>query len=363
MAESLRILILEDRPTDAELMQFELQDAGLSFTVKVVTTGEDYVRELLERSFDLILSDYDLPRYDGALALTEARKRCPDTPFILVSGAVTEDRAIDILTQGAKDYVLKSRLQQRLASAVRRALAEAEEHRARKQAEAELREAYRTLKEKDKIRTAERKAEIEARTRMERALREREAQDSAYNTELRRRAKEHMKVIKAASCPSELEADTQKLLWELQIYQIELEMQNEELRRCKEKTDALMATFINIYDFAPIGYLTLNPEGNILRVNLTAAGFLGVDRSHLTGQRFQLHLSRESYPVFTAFLGKTFESETIERCDVMLLKEDRPSRFVRLQARSSDDRKECHMVITDITDLTHSGAEGTEHTH
>ena len=118
-------------------------------------TEEDFVRELQEFSPDLILSDYDLPTYNGALALAEAKRRCPDTPFILVTGAVTEDRAIDILTQGAKDYVLKTRLQQRLVPAVKRALAEAEEHRARKQAEAELREAHRTLEERVKIRTAE----------------------------------------------------------------------------------------------------------------------------------------------------------------------------------------------------------------
>ncbi len=111
---------------------------------------------------------------------------------------------------------------------------------------------------------------------MEEALREREARDTAHNTELRLRAKEHLKAIKVASCPSELGADTQKLLQELQIYQIELEMQNEELRRCKEETDALMARYHDIYDFAPISYFTLNPKGDILRVNLTAAGFLGV---------------------------------------------------------------------------------------
>ena len=97
--------------------------------------------ELQEFCPDLILSDYDLPKYNGALALAEARRRCPDTPFILVTGAVTEDRAIEILTQGAKDYVLKNRLEQRLVPAVRRALAEAKEHRERKKAEEELQAA------------------------------------------------------------------------------------------------------------------------------------------------------------------------------------------------------------------------------
>ena len=65
MADSLRIFILEDNPADAELVQFELQEAGLAFTSKVVMTEEDFVRELQEFSLDLILSDYDLPKYNG----------------------------------------------------------------------------------------------------------------------------------------------------------------------------------------------------------------------------------------------------------------------------------------------------------
>ena len=167
MTEPIRTLILEDNPADAELVQFELEEAGLTFTPKVVVTEEDFVQSLQNFCPDLILSDYDLPKYNGSLALIEAKRTCPDTPFILVTGAVTEDRAIDILTQGAKDYVLKNRLQQRLAPAVRRALAEAEEHRARKQAEAELREAHRTLEERVKIRTAELEAEVAARKKLE----------------------------------------------------------------------------------------------------------------------------------------------------------------------------------------------------
>lgn len=171
MAKSIRILILEDNPVDAELIQFELQEAGLIITPKVATTKKDFVHELQDFSPDLILSDYDLPQYNGALALAEAQTRCPDTPFILVTGAVSEDRAIEILTQGAKDYVLKTKLQQRLAPAVRRALAEAEEHRARRQAEEELRLAHRTLEKRVQIRTAELEAEMAARMKMEAELR------------------------------------------------------------------------------------------------------------------------------------------------------------------------------------------------
>lgn len=172
--QNLRILILEDNPSDAELIQFELREAGIDFTPRIVVDETDFIREIREYCPDLILSDYDLPAYNGSLALAEASRRCPDTPFILVTGAVSEDRAIEILTQGAKDYVLKSRLEQRLAPAVRRALAEAEEHRSRKRAEEELREAHRELESRVKIRTQELESEVAARRKREAAIRERE---------------------------------------------------------------------------------------------------------------------------------------------------------------------------------------------
>ena len=170
MAQSHRILILEDNPVDAELIQFELQAAGLIFTATQVTTQEDYLRNLQDFPPDLILSDYDLPRYNGAQALAEAKMRCPDTPFILVTGAVSEDRAIEILTQGAKDYVLKTRLQQRLVPAVRRALAEAAEQKALKEAEIELREMHASLERQVADRTAALQKQIEHSRSVEETL-------------------------------------------------------------------------------------------------------------------------------------------------------------------------------------------------
>jgi len=125
MEKHLHILILEDRPIDAELIQFEVEEAGFVFTAKVVMTEEDFLRDLQEFPPDLILSDYDLPQYTGTLALAAARKHCPDVPFILVSGAISEDRAIEILRNGAKGYVKKNNLDQ-LAPVVKRALVENE---------------------------------------------------------------------------------------------------------------------------------------------------------------------------------------------------------------------------------------------
>ncbi len=125
MDKTLRILMLEDNPCDAELVQMELKSAGFSFTEKVVMTEKDFLLALRDFFPDLILSEYNLPQYTGALALAEAKRLCPDVPFILVTGAVGDEKASEILTGGAADYVMKKDLN-RLVPAVQRALAEAE---------------------------------------------------------------------------------------------------------------------------------------------------------------------------------------------------------------------------------------------
>ncbi len=166
---TLRILMLEDNPVDVALVQFELEEAGIAFAAKVVMTEKDFIHELQMFSPDIILSDYDLPAYNGALALEEAKKLCPDIPFILVTGAIREELAIETLTSGAQDYVMKSRLN-RLAPAVKRALTEAREHKARKKAEKDLQKAHRDLEVKVKERTKAIDAEIAKHKKTEEAL-------------------------------------------------------------------------------------------------------------------------------------------------------------------------------------------------
>jgi DNA-binding NarL/FixJ family response regulator len=144
MNEDLRILILEDVPTDAELIQFELAEAGTTFTPMCVADRASYIKALAEFSPDIILSDYSLPSFDGISALKIAVSKCSDIPFIFVSGALGEETAIELLKQGATDYVLKSRLS-RLAPAVARALQEVGERRERKAAEEALKKREQAL--------------------------------------------------------------------------------------------------------------------------------------------------------------------------------------------------------------------------
>ena len=134
---ALRILHLEDNPADAELIEDTLKAHGLDCDVVRVHTGQGFLSALETDQFDLILSDNTLPSFSGRQALVTAKRICPDVPYIFVSGTIGEEAAIESLTNGATDYVLKQRLT-RLVPAVRRAIADIEALRKRKQAERDL---------------------------------------------------------------------------------------------------------------------------------------------------------------------------------------------------------------------------------
>jgi two-component sensor histidine kinase/CheY-like chemotaxis protein len=142
--KKLHILILEDTPTDAELMERSLTKEGITFISKKVVTQNDYLNEIKEFCPDIILSDYNLPGYDGMSALEAAKQKCPEVPFIFVSGAIGEEMAIEALKKGATDYVLKDRMI-KLAPAVERAITEKKQLIEKRIAEEKIKES---LKEK-----------------------------------------------------------------------------------------------------------------------------------------------------------------------------------------------------------------------
>ena len=123
--KAFRVLLVEDVPHEAELVVHHLQRAGLRFDWRRVETEEALRSHLSEFAPDIVLSDFNLPQFDGVSALKIVREIAPAAPFIFVSGTIGEERAIDALHAGAADYVLKNNLL-RLAPAVKRALADAE---------------------------------------------------------------------------------------------------------------------------------------------------------------------------------------------------------------------------------------------
>src|SRR5450432_2950137 len=126
MKTSMRILNLEDNANDAELNNTALSARWPECQLVRVKTQDDFVAALGDGGFDIILSDYTMPGFDGQQALALARERRPEIPFLFVSGTIGEDTAIEALKNGATDYVLKHRLL-RLIPVVDRALRETRE--------------------------------------------------------------------------------------------------------------------------------------------------------------------------------------------------------------------------------------------
>ena len=167
--------------------------------------------------------------------------------------------------------------------------------------------------------------------------------------ELRRRAEKRLQKHKQkVTAPASLE-ELQRIVHELEVHQIELEMQNEELQQARSELESFLVQYTDLYDFAPVGYFTLNISGLILQVNLTGARMLGVDRSLLVNQNFLWFIADDSRPVFTAFLAKIFNSHSQETSVIKLQKEGGGTIFVHIEGRVSKDGRECRTALIDIT--------------
>ena len=146
------------------------------------------------------------------------------------------------------------------------------------------------------------------------------------------------------------ETDTQRLLHELEVHQIELEMQNEELSEASDKMEALLDKYTDLYDFAPVGHFTLDPAGDILEANLAAASLLGPARSTLIKQPFRCFVSPPSRSVFDAFLKKVFEEGIREECEVVLVVDGKKPLDARIRANRFESGEACRVAVSDITE-------------
>jgi len=173
---------------------------------------------------------------------------------------------------------------------------------------------------------------------------------SAEAAELRRRAEARLRAAATKGAPARTAADTQRLVHEVQVHQIELEMQNEELRQSRAEAEAGLERYSELYDFAPVGYLTLGRDGAIRQVNLTGARLLGVERVRLPGRRFGAFVGAPDRANFKAFLEKVFASQAQEVCEVTLLKEGKGPLNVHITATVSQDGQECRAMMADITE-------------
>lgn len=168
--------------------------------------------------------------------------------------------------------------------------------------------------------------------------------------DIRRRAEERLKELEpGAPVPPE---DTARLLHELQVHQIELELQNEELREAQARAEEVLEKYIDLYDFAPLGYFTVDEEGIVREANLTGAQLAGAERSRLIGRPLLIWLTKESIPAFTRLLDAMKGRDSVTYCDIVLTNE---SRHVHLTGTETSTtavgKRHFRLAMTDITEL------------
>jgi PAS domain S-box-containing protein len=181
---------------------------------------------------------------------------------------------------------------------------------------------------------------------------------------LRKRAEKIVRK-KAAQSPENPEAlspeETRRTLYELRVHQIELEMQNEELRRTQLELDAARARYFDLYDLAPVGYCTLSEQGLILETNLTAAALLGVPRGALVKQPITRFILKEDQNIYYLHRKHLFETHSASSgqagepqvCELRMVKKDGTAFWTRLEAtaaQNDDGAMVCRTVMSDITE-------------
>jgi PAS domain S-box-containing protein len=177
-----------------------------------------------------------------------------------------------------------------------------------------------------------------------------ESQDRS--ADLRRRAEESLR--RQAAGPLGGPEQTQHLLHELQVHQIELEMQNDELRRAQEKLESSRARYFDLYDLAPVGYFTLNEQGLILEANLTAATLLGVSRSSLVRQPITHFFFRDDQDIYYLHRARLYDTGAPQVCEVRVMRQGGELFWARLEATVAPDGEGgppvCRVVMSDVSE-------------
>jgi PAS domain-containing protein len=174
-------------------------------------------------------------------------------------------------------------------------------------------------------------------------------EDLTISQILRKRAEEQLKEQQLKADNKDLKADPKKLLHELQVHQIELEMQNDELQHAYETAERALSKYTMLYDFAPMGYFILDSDGTICDLNFTGAEMLGDKRFALENKNFKLFVSDESKSVFDKFFSKVFVSNIKESCQIKLSYDNKPLCVVYIDGVVTGDEHKCLLSVVDIS--------------
>jgi len=166
---------------------------------------------------------------------------------------------------------------------------------------------------------------------------------------LRLNAEKQLKGSKIGDDDSDM--DVNRLIQELQVHQIELEMQNNELQSANETAETALRKYTMLYDFAPMGFFTLNSTGKIEELNFTGAEMLGERRFSLVGRNFKVFVSVDSKADFNAFLDKVYTSISKKSCHVNLKHYNNPLRSVYMEGIVNGDNGNCLLSVIGISDF------------
>jgi signal transduction histidine kinase len=173
-----------------------------------------------------------------------------------------------------------------------------------------------------------------------------------------RQAAEKLIYKKKKGSEAELsETDNLKLIHELEVHQLELEMQNEELMQARENAELAEKKYTELYNFAPTGYLTLTKEGEISELNFSAAHLLSKESSYLIKKRFALFVSADTRAAFNTFIQNLYQTKSKGSCEVKLLSNEESAKHVLIKGIISNADENCLVTLVDITDLKIAEAE------
>jgi len=168
---------------------------------------------------------------------------------------------------------------------------------------------------------------------------------------LRQKAEEMMKKKTSKNGMQPSEVETLKLIHELEVHQIELELQNEELRQANETAEMALKKYTMLYDFASMGYFTLDADGSICDLNFTGAEILRDKRIVSVNSNFKLFVADDSKIKFNNFLNKIYSSNAKESCEVMLGYDNHLLGYVYMEGVVTGDDRKCLLSVIDISSI------------
>jgi PAS domain S-box-containing protein len=170
------------------------------------------------------------------------------------------------------------------------------------------------------------------------------------NIPLRKKSEELLNRRDKASQVSTTETDTLKLIHELQVHQIELQLQNDELIRAKFEALDSAKKYSELYNYEPSGYFTLNKDNEIIELNLNAAKMLGKERCQLVNSKFGFFISEDTKPIFNLYLEKIFNSKVEESCEITITSDNNVVKYIHLSGIVSENREQCLVSTIEVTE-------------